>query len=114
MGVSNQKSYTRPYKSYVAFLNQTSTNAPIATVLENKDNLQVNFSYDSQGQYSCEVAGATSVCCFITNNNGSVFIWAINEGSFIYFKVSTFTEFPNIDYVDDQLVDTPFEIRVYS
>jgi len=48
----------RPYKVYTALLSQTSTNAPIATVLENSLGGTVIWSRNSTGDYTATLSGA--------------------------------------------------------
>jgi hypothetical protein len=46
-----------PYKSYVALLNQTLTNAPTAIVLQNSLGSNVSWIYDSPGTYYANCTG---------------------------------------------------------
>lgn len=43
---------SRPYKVYTALLNQTSTNAPVATVLENTTGLNITYTYNTTGRFA--------------------------------------------------------------
>lgn len=44
----------KPYKSYVALLTQSGTNAPTAIVLENDTGLDINWIYSGIGQYDID------------------------------------------------------------
>ena len=44
---------SRPYKVYTALLNQSGTNAPVATVLENSVPINVTYSYIGVGIFRC-------------------------------------------------------------
>ena len=59
------------YKIYAAFLNQTSTNAPTATILENTLGGDIVWTYNSVGQYVGTLVGAfttnRTVCIPPTN-----------------------------------------------
>lgn len=46
------------YKVYTAIINQTKTNSPVATVLENTLNGNIIFNYSSTGTYIGNLTGA--------------------------------------------------------
>ena len=52
-----QASEKIPYKVYTALLNQTGTDAPVATVLENTLGLNIVWSRTGAGQYSGSTPG---------------------------------------------------------
>lgn len=59
-----------PYKVYSAILNQSGTNAPVATVLENTIG-NIVWSYSSVGNYDATLTGAftnNKVLTFISNS----------------------------------------------
>lgn len=61
----------RPYKVYSALLNQSGTNAPVATVLENTLGGTVVWSYDDVGFYSATLSGAFPLAkTFFTAQSG--------------------------------------------
>jgi hypothetical protein len=55
-----QLNSTLPYKEYVAFITQTGTNAPVATVVKNTLGGSVVWAYDGVGAYTATLAGAFS------------------------------------------------------
>jgi hypothetical protein len=63
------------YKKYVALLNQSGTDAPVATVLENTLGGEPVWTRVNDGQYTCTLAGAfpqNKTFCSVTYgpNNG--------------------------------------------
>lgn len=52
MTMSNAQSACGCYKEYVAVLNQSGTDAPVATVLKNNTGLEIVWVYDSPGNYN--------------------------------------------------------------
>lgn len=56
--LANTPSYEPPYKVYTALLNQTGTNAPVATVLENTLGGTVVWTRNSPGLYIATLIGA--------------------------------------------------------
>lgn len=111
----NIKLLAKPYKSYVALLTQTSTNAPIPIVLENTIGAIV-WSYDSTGSYvgtltSAFTADKTFVICNSTNGTADDLVQAVtpfgNTDDILVYSWNTGTLANGI------LVNTPIEIRVY-
>jgi hypothetical protein len=108
---------SRPYKVYTALLNQSGTNAPIATVLENTLGGTVVWSRNVTGAYTATLTGA-----FITNQT---FINIANTSAganpplnyVIAYKTSVNTVVIQTYYNgagNDTLLDnTSIEIRVY-
>jgi hypothetical protein len=111
------------YKVYTALLSQTGTNPPVATVLENTLGVNLTFSYLAAGVYT------------INNLNGwdRTKLWYGISGlgdsgviNIIPGRVVISIEGPNPDMlivcynndyssaIDQQLVETPIEIRVYN
>lgn len=73
MSLADFKTYlnssaNKGYKSYVATLLQTGTNAPVATVLENTLGGTVVLGYDEPGGYSLTLAGAFPDATKVTIN----------------------------------------------
>jgi hypothetical protein len=111
-----------PYKSYVALISQVGTSAPTAIVLENTLGDDVVFSYNNVGDYSCEsgagifVDGKTVVFMGgpyegATNNiiASAVFRADISNTVIINTAVASTGV-----AINDELVNTPLEIRVYK
>ncbi|RWX03350.1 hypothetical protein [Flavobacterium cerinum] len=115
---------TRPYKVYTAFLQQTGTSAPVATVLENTLGVTITWSRSSTGIYG----GSASAPVFTNNKttinnpmspNGAARIyWEIDGTSAIHIG----TEQSNVS-TDGLLFSTDgepnpgncwIEIRVYN
>ena len=106
---------------YVALLNQTGTNAPSATVLENTGSA-ITWSRHSAGIYKAETSGgfpAGRTVVFVGSaqsgeitDAGQTTAWRDGSVIFVYTQ--------NIDLggqsasgTDGMLTDTPIEIRVY-
>jgi hypothetical protein len=98
------------YKVYTALLNQSGTNAPVATVLENTFGGTVVWSRNASGNYTGTLTGAfllNQTFCSITNTyNNSITASIIGNLSVNSVEVNTYTG-------DDKFVNTPIEIRVY-
>lgn len=98
-----------PYKSYVALLTQTGTNAPTAVVLENTLGISPVYAYGGVGSYTLTSTGTFvlgKTYAFIQNNS------TLNV-------VNTTDDAPDIIYIltnsaDDLLISTTIEIRVYN
>ena len=114
---------TAPYKVYTALLTQTGTNPPVATVLENTLGVNLTFSYLAIGVYTINNLNGwdrTKLWYGISGLGDSSNL-NINPGR---VAVSIEGASPdmlivcyNNDYsltVDQQLVETPIEIRVYN
>jgi hypothetical protein len=112
--------YSKPYKVYTALLNQTGTDAPVATVLENTLGGTVVWGYTVTGEYTATLSGAFTLnktFIFMGNTFDSVNstlmltgILALNADG---FQLNT----ARIDdglLVDNQLLNTAIEIRVYD
>lgn len=105
------------YLEYVATLNQTGTNAPVATVLKNDLGAPIVWSRDSTGFYKGTLNAAFTV------NKTTVTVGNVGQSDF--YTVVFFNGFPNtIDLFvslltnigggnDDELFQTPILIRVY-
>jgi hypothetical protein len=108
------------YKSYVALLTQTSSNAPTANVLENDFGITATFSYISLGGYYLYLGSQ------LTPSKTVVFTGSPDQlpigGNFAHLVanridndriiLSTF-DVDGSGLTDGLLNDTPIEIRVY-
>jgi hypothetical protein len=108
---------SRPYKVYTALLNQTGTNAPVATVLENTLGVATVWTRFGVGQYICTsnafIAGKTTVQ--ITRTNPTIPDFSINMGGqFSGTNTVGITTFNTTGYLDGQLTSATIEIRVYN
>ncbi len=106
------------YLVYTALLTQTSTNAPVATVLENTLGATPVWSYDSVGFYIATLTGAfivgkTVVFMGTTNLHGDgIIVNDVNNVNEIWVNSAVLTAGFLID-TDELLFNTPIEIRVY-
>jgi len=55
--ISDANGTVKPFKRYTALLTQTSTNAPVATVLKNELSVTPTWGYTSTGVYTCTATG---------------------------------------------------------
>lgn len=99
-------------KVYVALLNQTGTNAPVATVLENTLGEVPTFTYNSNGNYTLNTASAillaTKTVVSISN------VLDIGNPMAIYAGRTSDTAIVINTYsMNDLLANTAIEIRVY-
>ena len=105
---------SRPYKVYTALLNQSRTDAPVATVLENTLG-DIVWSRDSEGIYNAELNGA-----FMENKTFGIFNYSLSQGDEIFMTIE------NLDINIVQLINRTstsavqdtfsgqIEIRVYN
>jgi hypothetical protein len=118
-GFPSNGAYTRSdilgYKSYVAILNQTGIDAPVANVLYNDIGL-VTWNYAGVGQYtgSCPSFDETKMTVQLSQNAnwGAVTTAANMDSNEIYITTydlpSTFD-----NYSDDVLYKSYIEVRLY-
>ncbi len=105
-----------PYKSYVALLSQSGTDAPTAIVLQNDFDGNIIWARSSTGNYTATLSGAfteNKSWCVVNNTNdaadaGYFSLRRVDSDSFI---MSTFDI--SVTNVDDLLINTSIEIRVY-
>ncbi len=103
------------YKVYTAVLTQTSTNPPVATILENTLGFVPVWSYTGfGGNYTLTEAGgfpisSTWVVINQGQSNGSEFISAVNESN-----DTIVVRTDSGGSANDILDNTSFEVRVYS
>jgi len=111
------------YLSYVALLDQSGTDAPIPTILTNTIG-NIVWSYLDVGNYKATLAGAFpsgKVWLSVTNNDGAL-------NSFIFYSYYNGDDLELDSYVlnngggggalqrvgvNNQMFQTPIEIRVY-
>lgn len=105
----------KSYRSYVALLNQSGTNAPTATVLENTLGTTVSYSYIGAGSYSANVSGSdfiedkTTAQISTTTGYVSSAVWeTADQIGIVTLDASSVTP------TNDGLFKTMFEIRIYS
>jgi len=114
--ISNSVTNLQPdYKVYIALLTQTGTNPPVPMVLENTLGYDLEFIYDSVGNYYTELI-----------NNGEFFFSSAppSSGFSTYTGFSVNDQFFIIDTgtilageptpANNILSNTPIEIRVYN
>lgn len=104
---------TLPYKVYTAFLNQTGTNDPLVTILENTIG-DIEWTRNDLGEYSGILLGAfvngkTILQLGITNANESD-AW-INPNTQIY--IIDVNEIKISSDGDDQLTNYLVQIKIY-
>ena len=117
-GSLKQNGYeVKPYKVYTALLNQTSTNPPTASILQDDFNNNFTFDYVGTGIYTLN-----STSNFFTTNKTFVLLGnthVSNPGEIVNFQVLNtgsirlFTSYNTIK-LNAILANTPIEIRVYS
>lgn len=99
----------RPYKVYVALLNQSGENPPVATVLENELDGVPEFVYLTEGRYMMTLAGAFPF--------GKLFILPIHIGSsggLVGVSHLSDSELMFEYGTDGSLQDASLELRVYD
>lgn len=110
------------YKVYTALLNQIGSNPPIATVLENTIG-DISFTYISTGTYGINSAdlftlNKTMVATVTFSSGTGMFAQVVNcinsaidsTKSLLVIKTNS----AGFGQVDDKLLNTPIEIRVYN
>ena len=108
-----------PFKKYVALINQSSTNAPTAIVLENTFSEVPTFSRTSTGVYKLELIDSFTLDkTFIVSGSADV---SAGTGDFATVIARRFDEdtitlytYDNFTSSDNMLVNTSIEIRVYE
>lgn len=105
------------YKVYTALLTQVGTAVPTAKVLENTLGATVTFARDGAGSYHLTASAAvftvdkTYIVIASINDGGGVMVASWGSDTVISFATRDFLDFNTP--VDDKLLDTAFEIRVY-
>jgi hypothetical protein len=108
------------YKVYTALLTQSGTDAPVATVLENTLGGIPVWSYVDVGTYEVTLTGVDLTQSYVVfgseNNNNqydSVYVTVVDK-AFEYIRIITRVSTISSTEVDDALLNTSIEIRVYN
>ena len=101
-----------PYKTYIALLNQTGTNAPVPTVLMNTTGGIITWEYSSDGEYFIKSDGlfAGNVGGFVQDTNLSFARLRKIDNNTIY--LSMFNATPEIS--DGLLNDAMIELKIFN
>jgi len=102
----------KPYKTYVALLTQTGTNAPTAIVLENTIGT-ISFVYNSTGYFSAVSTGLFTIdktACFIHEADGNTTVIA---KAYTANLVTLISQIPTGTFVNGSINRATLEIRVY-
>lgn len=105
------------YKSYIALLTQTSTNAPTATVLQNTLGEVPTFTFDGNGTFSIISSGifTEDKTWFNIANENFSFAALCSIGWVNNTKITIITVDPTTGTKTNTLLRrTPIEIRVYA
>ena len=103
------------YKSYVALITQTGTNAPVATVLENTLGGTVVWSRDMAGAYIATLTGAFPANKTVYNNSSQLnSLVSGTTYSYYYYRVNNNSFELDTLNGDGNLSNALFEIRVYN
>lgn len=108
--------FVKPYKVYVALLNQSGTDAPTAIVLENTLGANIVWTYNGVGQYTGTLSGAftsNKTVCFATLGNWNTFVTNVALERTNNNSVSLLTFLPN-DNTYNEFNNLSVEIRVYQ
>lgn len=100
-----------PYKKYVAIVTQSSTDTPVATVLENNTGQTFTWSRSDVGVYSIVgnfVVAKTAI--FTGVPNGNIHFAAVTSTTAIAFGTRDSSSTP----VDGGMSNTAIEIRLYK
>ncbi len=106
------------YRTYVALLSQSGTNAPIATILENSLGFNIVWSRNSNGNYTGTGAiqsflGTNTFVMINNNASGSNLIQAGVAEDIDNSQIFLVTSVIGVNPTDDLLYETSIEIRVY-
>ena len=104
---------SQTYKSYIALINQSGTNAPIATVIYNDTGSTFTWNYDDVGSYI-----ATSSSPILLDNKTVVFVTAQGNSGNNQNKIFGGTRYNDTSIglftSSDGILKLNFEIRVYN
>jgi|TARA_R110000796_G_scaffold76943_1_gene171856 hypothetical protein len=103
------------YKVYTAALIQTTTTAPVATILQNTTGGTFTYSYVSSGKYKIEASGiklpANKVAVFMSSSDGDKNLGGkINQDDIDVEQFSITTS----ALKDGMAAGTSIEIRIYT
>lgn len=119
--------YPRPYKTYAAVLTQSSTDAPVATVLENTTGATFTWARSTFGTYTVTASSAVLAAnkTFILFGNTKLGTSGVGATSFTTAAIRTSTTVITVTtsqqtaedasggMTDGQMTEMAFEIRVY-
>ena len=104
---------SQTYKSYIALINQSGTNAPVATVIYNDTGSTFTWNYDDVGSYI-----ATSSSPILLDNKTVVFVTAQGNSGNNQNKIFGGTRYNDTSIglltSSDGILKLNFEIRVYN
>ena len=104
---------SQTYKSYIALINQSGTNAPVATVIYNDTGSTFTWNYDDVGSYI-----ATSSSPILLGNKTVVFVTAQGNSGNNQNKIFGGTRYNDTSIglltSSDGILKLNFEIRVYN
>lgn len=120
-GKLSNKPDPRPYQVLVGNLTQTGTSAPVFTIFENTTGTTFTTSYSGVGQYNIQAVvgnpfttNKTQVYTSVHQNSAfSGTLYTINTSPDGTNSISIGVMDPFLTYVNDILVNTPIEIRIY-
>jgi hypothetical protein len=104
------------YDSYTALLNQTGTNAPVATVLSSNLTGTLTWARTAQGTYTLTASVATftanKTIVFVNpgSNLGSLITWTRTSDTVLTIQSHTTTGQAS----DGIIADGSFEVRIYT
>ena len=110
--ISGIVALAKPYTSYVALLNQSSTDAPVATVVYNDlSSYTFTWTRNSSGEYTLTSTGTpfTENKTVVYINGGS----AENNHDIAWERTSTNTIVISTHSSDGKLTNGTFEIKIY-
>jgi len=103
-----------PYTTYVAILNQESTNPPVATVLENTTGFTFDWYYDSTGNYYSDALPSNSLAVVFSGSTEDYHFVRNTLYNGTYITISQAQYFWNDEYMPfDGFNNYAIEIRVY-
>ena len=114
--VNQLSAYIVPYSSYTALLTQTSTDAPVATVLSSNLTGTFTWARTDVGVYTLTASAATfteSKTIVFLNPGSSVSLISAERTSDTVLTVKTFVPSSGAA-VDAAITNGAFEVRIYS
>jgi hypothetical protein len=123
MTVDDFASSARGYKNYIALINQTDTDPPVATVLENTLGVTATYDYDGPGLYyiTFDQALFTNQNSYITISQSTYVNGAndicITQAGAVFFNVLELTSYAATVPANDVIGGSApciLEVRVYN
>jgi len=114
--VNQLSAYIVPYSSYTALLTQTSTDAPVATVLSSNLTGTFTWARTDVGVYTLTASAATFTAnktIVFLNPGSSVSLVSVERTSDTVLTVKTFVPSSGAA-VDAAITNGAFEVRIYS